>query len=242
MTTRIIFLFFSFFLLNSPLLSKTIKGKVVEHPTNSPIRDAFILLADQQDRIHEFIRSDSLGFFQIENVTLEKFKIKTYRVGYVDIVTEMFDMSKKDTLNVIIRIEAAPLELEGVSITAQRKDRMLDAVGFYRRQKEGLGEFIQFDESDRSVFSNASDAFHRLPGVYMQPSKEGYKVYFLRYVRDEIEATILVDGFPWKSEYLNILNPADILGVEVYSSSINAPQEYGGGWRPGGMILIWTRK
>jgi len=222
--------------------AKTVRGVVIDIKSKQPLKDVIVMIVDTAKVIRAMQESDSSGVFIITGIKQDRFKVRTYRYGYVKTITGPYNLTTHDTLSMLIKIEAVPFTLKEVVVIAKRRDINLDMVNFYRRKKMGMGHYVTWNDFKDRVLSSIYDIFRGIPGVIV-----GDKTIFLaRYAASSIGATkpqplIYVDGMLLSNGVDNIgwLSPESVQAVEVYNA-INAPMQYSMG-RSAGVILIWTK-
>ncbi len=235
------FIFILFFLqLN--LFSKTIRGIVIDVNTNKPLKDVVVMIIDTSNAVRFMQMTDSTGVFVITGIKENKFNVRTYRYGYVSTTTGPYNLASHDTLKMLIRLEATPLEMKEIVITATRIEPYLDRVHFYERKKMGMGHYITYKDFKNRGLSSVYDIFRGIPGLIVSNNS----VFFARYSSASMDESspqplIYIDGIlvPNGIDNISWLSPESVLAVEVYNS-INAPEEYSRGVI-GGVILIWTK-
>ena len=145
----------------------------------------------------------------------------------------------------LIQLESEPIEMDGVEITARREDQYLKSVGFFEREKRGLGYYIRREEIEKQSYNHVADILRSLPGITVQSRGMEQIVIFNRYMRHDLRPIIVVDGNvldEYNLGYLDSLEPHHIAALEIYKSDLDAPKQYTGAYRAGGMIIIWTRR
>jgi len=240
----LLMLFHTTILKYDVLYSEIIIGKIYEIPSYTPISTVTVTLLNAKNKIHNITYSDSLGCFSFNNIKLDSFKIITHRFGYVNVTAGPYSFNNKDTLLFRIELEPIPFNMDSISITAKRLNPFLNKVGFYKREKTGLGKFIYRDKIENISPRTVLDIIQCVPGMLVRYSDgqlcSSPTIYSIRYYHYGIPAQIFIDGNPTDNDYIELLPPDDIMAIEVYKNSINAPIQYGFG-KPGGVILIWTR-
>ena len=229
------------------LPAKAVQGVVIDVMSNKPLKDVVVMIIDTSNAVRFMQMTDSTGVFLITGIKENKFNVRTYRYGYVSTTTGPYNLASHDTLKMLIRLEATPLELKEVVITATRREPYLDRVHFYDRKEMITGHFKTWNDFKDRGLSSVYDIFRGIPGVIVKSSNlKGNTITLARYSAASIGATapqplIYVDGTLMINEPDNIiwLSPENVLAVEVYSS-VDAPAEYSWG-RQGGVILIWTK-
>jgi|GEM_PF-4324700 len=229
------------------ICAQKISGRLYENHTNRPVSKAIVMILNTRNRIYDITMSDSLGQFSFDKLKLRSFIIKTYRYGFKNIVTDIYKLEKSDTLFFQIGLDPEPILMDSVYISSDRIMAYLLSTGFYKRMKSKTGYFFtQQDIEDKAPY-NLGQLFDDIPGMIYQSSQtsaNGFKepgVYSLRHLHNNIPANIYVDGKHVDSGFIDLIPPDQVMAVEVYKSSIDAPVQYGGSYKPGGVILIWTK-
>lgn len=153
------------------------------------------------------------------------------------------DLSSRETRSVTITMEDFVPTLEAVRVTAQR-ERALDAVGFARRKRSGMGFYMEGDEIRNRNALNFSDVVRSAPGIRVA-TYNGRQV--IQSARDPVSGCVMVyvDGTLWQQmepgDVDDFVKPHEIGALEVYSPTAT-PAEYqtrGGGCTT---IVAWTNR
>lgn len=243
-----LFVILSFLILiHTNLDAKEVRGIVVDHVTEKPIDNCMVMLLERKT-VYAFTITDSTGLFLFDNVELDRFYLRTKRMGYAEVMTGPLLMAKSDTLKIVIRLEFEGVVLDEIVVLGKRIEEMLMKNGFYERKEMGFGHYVTYKEIKNRSFDKVTNILQPIPGIIIT-----YNIYdrekrqFVTKITSKRNAgmpvNIYVDGFSiGEPMYLDSLNPYDIAAVEYYPSSATAPSEFGGGWRPGGLLLIWTKR
>ena len=132
-------------------------------------------------------------------------------------------------------MKSVPAELADVVVLGQ--DSRLRQF-YERRNLHSSGSFITQDEIRKLKPRFSSDLFRRVPGASIRSARFGNAIK-LRGCRPKV----WMDGIPMRDIELDELTtPAQIAGLEIYSSTAGIPAEYMDiAPRPCGVILVWTR-
>ena len=221
--------------------AKTVCGVVIDVNSNEPLKGVTVMVLDTANVIHTMQNTDSTGAFTIKNVKLDRFKVRTYRYGYVSTVTGPYDITTHNNLDMLIRVESVPLTMKEVSVSAKEINPYLENVHFYDRKEMGTGYYRTWKDFKDRGLNNVYNIFTGIPGLTVTRSG----VYFTRYESQQ-GPLIYVDGLYISPQAqgpgvgaIGWLNPEDVLAVEVYNA-INAPIEYSQGAHKG-VILVWTK-
>ena len=202
------------------------------------------MVLDTANVIHTMQNTDSTGTFAFENIRLDRFKVRTYRYGYVSTITGPYNLTAHNNLDMLIKVESVPLTMKQVSVSANEINPYLENVHFYARKEMGNGYYRTWKDFKDRGLNNVYNIFTGIPGLTVTRSG----VYFTRYAGESQQGPLIyVDGQYISPQAigpsvgaLGWLNPRDVLAVEVYNA-VNAPMEYSQGAHKG-VILVWTKQ
>jgi hypothetical protein len=150
---------------------------------------------------------------------LEELDVEVRRIGYVPFVGRV--SSDANSGGYRVQLERAEQELGAVVVVAPRETG-LSRTGFYdraERVRRGaiLGAFMTPEEIERRSFGHAGNLLNGLQYVWMGPGG-------VPGGRGGCRHQILVDGLPFRGS-LTQIPASEVMGVEVYPSTANAPVE-----------------
>lgn len=232
-TTLVIILIISFPVVTE---SQVVRGRVIEAATEKPVENVYIFLMPDAKQISMLRVSDSSGYFIFNNVTHTDFYLKTDRLGYIDFMVGKLRMPDKDTLDVLVKMEAVPFILNEVEVSASKPayDYELELVGFYKRKSFGWGRFYTREDFVNRSFNRITDLLNSIPGI---------NAYHGRFVTVHggmgvtSSAMIYLDGMPLTTP-IDWISPYSIKAIEVFPRSYFAPIQYSRGGS--GVILLWS--
>ncbi len=245
-------------LFQPDLNAKTVIGIVIDKATGKPITDALVILLNN-DKIYATAIVDSAGIFFFTNVEIEEFDIWTRRMGYAQIRTGPFQLTKLDILNLVIKMEATDIIMSEIVIDEKAFDAYLDKVGFESR-KHGLGKYLTYKDIMNKPHATVTTILKNIPNIIITWGIGGTKIYSGRYAwqadlmpEDANKQVVLktadglslfIDGlYEPEHNIINVLDPQDIAGIEFYASSRTVPMQYEGYLRgKGGALFIWTKR
>ena len=79
--------------------------------------------------------------------------------------SELVEVLPDRVTNLRVSLSADPVELTPIEVTVERRDFTLQDAGYYNREAEGFGEFIDREVIEARRPAEMSDLFSRLPGV-----------------------------------------------------------------------------
>ncbi|MBI5730218.1 MAG: hypothetical protein HY963_03685 [Ignavibacteriales bacterium] len=246
------------FLSISNLEAKTVMGIVIDKATGKPITDALVILLEKE-KIYATTIVDTAGMFFFTNVEIEEFDLWTKRMGYAQIKTGPFQLTKLDILNLVIKMEAADIIMSEIVIDEKTFDAYLDKVGFESR-KHGTGTYLSYRDIMKRPFVTSLDVLKTIPFVIVKILNGDTRIYSASYewragfgqnnVSREIELKttsgldVYIDGvYEEDHNRIHMLNPHDIAGIEFYKTEASTPGQYVFLHRgQTGVLLIWTKK
>ena len=177
--------------------------------------------------------------------------------------------SRVDTVEVLagrvsrvtVVLAVDPLQIDPIQVEVERRAVNLEVVGFYQRELEGIGEFLDRELIEQRSPPEMTDLFERVPGAEVMLDRcnalERYVVLrtgrggsFLNargcnppvcYPRVVLDGQVIHQGGNDPARLDHLIDPEAIEGIEVYPSSSGLPIQYTGIGASCGAILIWTR-
>lgn len=149
-----------------------------------------------------------------------------------------------------VELSMEPLSIDGVTARVERRQSaVLESRGFYDRQANSSGYYLDREEIQRRNPFSTSDVFRFVPGLRRSFGSRGNGFLQSRRAPTTLRGVgsyqmgcpveVFVDGAPWHGSIDDL--PVDwIGGIEVYSSA-QAPAQYSRTGAGGcGVVLIWT--
>lgn len=214
--------------------SFTLSGTVTD-TSKAPIGSVELLLG-RHGEINRRFRTGNDGRFSFEGILGGSVSLTARRLGYRarTIALEINDTTVRNPLAVILQVipgDVAPVLVEGI-------DSRLEAFYMHKRQNN-FGRFIEQTEIERKGPVFVSELFRTVAGASVRPSTRAGNIVRLR----GCQPMIWVDGIHvLNAELDDVVNPADIAGIEIYNSWSTLPSEYmdreGAGC---GAIAVWTK-
>ena len=185
--------------------------------------------------------------------------VRARRAGYVTTVTQPVRVVSGSDATVQLRLKAAaapgdtlPEVTERVAV--EQEVPYLAQVGFYDRMHRGIGRFLTRAQLDKVRSDRLTDALRGMPGIqivcngaYCDAQAASATTMF---TRGTCQQTVALDGVVLRSGGISgggdpvdqLLNPFNLAGVEVYSSSSGVPVQFKGYLSPCGAIIAWSRR
>ena len=238
-------------------------GRVIAASDRRPISDVEIGIAV----LKRTTTTDSTGAFTLVDITPGRYLITARKLGDRPFST-MASIVSAAGVDYEYVLEAAPAELAKVKVEATPIEARF--AGFEERRAKKIGRYLTAEDFAKADGRQVGDIVAAIPGVSIvrgraneawYASRRGAETLILsRKIRDEeinrgadpghaaCSATVVLNGqvvFSGDQRqplfHLNTINPRDIRGVEVYTGTAAAPQEWLTGHGGCGVIAIWTK-
>jgi hypothetical protein len=218
-----------------------IRGSVIDHASGAPVGGARVAI--RGTRFATTTNAD--GRFHFEDVPRGEYVLQVTHVGYVQVPAPLRIAS--DAVDVVVRLDAAAIPLEPIRVTAF--SRRLDEVGFYERQRRGVGTFIGRPLIDGMRPLSATDLMRLVPSARLTPqgavrTPAGSSLAG----RGRCRFSYIVDGARTLPDFeLDLVAPYAIEGLEFYRSLAELPAPFRmhvgreAGAASCGIVLVWTR-
>jgi hypothetical protein len=213
------------------------RSTVLVVTVGDPATGAFI--ADAQVRlpsVGRVVRTKWNGEAHFADLAPGRYRVQVRALGYAPGDIDM--PVSGDTAAVHFELQRLSASLDTVRITAEAPARGLKE--FEARRQMGIGRFL----SDSALADDRTRSLQyllatRFPGIFVS----GRSVVSAQDARG-CDVLIYLDGFKMVENDLDVIRPADLSGIEVYSR-ISAPVQY----RPLAdpkrdyckVVLLWTR-
>ena len=166
------------------------------------------------------------GRFRIVALPPGDYVLVIRRVGYA-LSSTVAHVAERDTLRASFILERLPTELDAVVVGASHPPTRM--AEFEERRRRGEGEFMTQAEIEKLNEPRTSD----LLGRFTPNRRAGCQRQFF------------VDGIAirMRAPDVDLPNPKEIAGIEVYTNSATIPLQYKT-MRAGGVcgvVLVWTR-
>lgn len=226
-----------------------VNGMVVDDMDGTPISGVLIVLSDAAGTEISRTLATEAGSFTVRPPVSGFYFIGAHALGYESVVglEVVVDASAVAPLEISMRRD--PLAVDPVTVTAERRRRRLEAVGFYRREEMGIGRFIGTEEIEERAMDRLSDALRIEPSVLIRPIlKDGSNSYHVSFRgtfrQGDCEPTFVLDGVKLGGNILldEVVHPANVLALELYPRSHGVPAQWSGYDAGCGVILIWTKR
>lgn len=245
--------------------SAQISGRVIDQDSREPIVHAEVVLLDSADVRAATVTSDSAGYFLIPRPAPGRYRIRVQRLGYTTHTSDEIVLQAGEPVVVELRMAARGIAIEPLIVHARGRERGRD--GFMRRRDLGTGAFLTPDSIELRHPRQVADAFRAADGIIMY-ERPGYSTR-IGSMRGHRCLMVFVDHYPDpfamffngytpmvlprmamglpvnSSRGLDMFDVEQVLGIEVYASYKQVPDELRGVARmkdtwPCGVAIVWT--
>ncbi|MCY4399044.1 MAG: carboxypeptidase regulatory-like domain-containing protein [Gemmatimonadetes bacterium] len=234
----------AFFLMMTPTkdpnagLMTGIAGIVRDQVSGDPIPDV-VVNAPVAGRT---ARTGADGRFSLPELPPGRQEVRFSHLGYAR-RSETIDVEAWRVARVEVVLDVDAIALNPIEITVDRLDAALEDRGFYQREEDGWGHFVDREDLETWNPIELTDALMRFPGVRIV--SDGLDRHLrLRSSGDNCSPTIFIDGvrMTGRGDYSinDMVDPSAVAGVEVYRGLAGTPPQYWGS--SCGVVLVWLRR
>lgn len=179
------------------------------------------------------------GKFTLTGVMPGTQSVLVRRVGYLPVELPL-DVTSRKTNQITVRLGAYTPILSSVDVKA--KSDPLEATGFERRRKMGMGKYMDLEAIQKAQPTYTSDILRRIPGLYISGSGSSTRVAT---TRSNGCVGFLIDNNTVASNagqsIDEIVGEQDVVAVEFYQP-VDVPMELTSGSNNGcALLVIWTK-
>ena len=226
-------------------LATGVSGVVTDQVTGEPIPQVVVNVA-AQGRV---ATTSATGRFTVPDLMPGRHEVTFAHIGYqrrVDSVN--IEIGRVSVVDVDLSVET--IELDPIVVTVERQDLTLQGVGFYERERDGWGNFVDREEIERWAPMEISDALMRFPGVRIVTDRDmpSRRFLMLRRAGGSCYPAVYIDGVMMHrggnaaAAINDLVDPIAVAGVEVYRGQAGLPPQYWGLNSSCGVVLIWIRR
>jgi hypothetical protein len=200
----------------------------------TPFADALVIVDDTTE-----VRTDADGRFIVSNVPIGTRQVEVLSIGMVPVVTAV-NVLPLDTARVAMELRKVTM-LDVVRVTASRRGRMIVAA-LEERKRNGFGHLLE--AGDIARHPTLSGVFSNLPGLTVRQSSGDVALYAQDGRGGECTLTVFIDGARMAFAALSMVQPHDLLAVELFARAQSVPLEFRNTERKTscGVILLWTAR
>jgi hypothetical protein len=217
----------------------SLSGVVVDSMTVEPVAAAQLKL--DQDVVG---LSDANGSFDLEQVRAGFHTLEVRRIGYEPTYVDFEILTGQPMVSLIVKMKSLPTQLPEVTIEGEGT---VYATGklreFYQRAQSGFGHFITRSQIEERSARVSTDLLYGVPGLQVTPGQFGRNSVRLSRATMCGTPVVFLDGVKIHGSDLDeVVNPQDIVGIEIYTRASNVPPVFNiQGAGACGVIAVWTR-
>lgn len=237
-------------LVGSPAAAQTIRGKVLEDATGSPIGGVVITVLEPSGTAIGSTQTSPTGDFLLSLPRGGQIVLHVQHIAFQSLLSDTLRLESNEVIQFEIRLAQNVLPLEPIVVVSRSTS---DVQEFRDRQENraGTARFITREQIDHYRGSRVTDLLRTIPGIRIVPvASEGGTAnrYFVAMTNNAAAVggcnpTIYVDGMEvYQDVYVgldDLISVQDLEGVEVYTWTSAPPA-----LRPRGqcgVIAFWTR-
>lgn len=228
-------------------------GRVIEAGSSKPVENVEIRLSSSDGPIARVI-TDSTGRFLLRSNIPGMYRLTTNHIAYAPVTADI-ELTAAQQVEVVLRVSVTATALPPIEVIARSRapDPFLERNGFYDRKAAGFGLFRTPEEIERRKPYATTDLFQGLSGVRVfYAGIRGKDIRITRAEDPNCPPRVYIDNVIVRSGGRTsrgddapldaLLQPHDIIGVEVYRSPSETPTEFGGNQVTCGVVVFWTRR
>ncbi len=217
-------------------------GVVTDQVSGDPVPEVVVNVVG----LGRVATTDDNGRFSIPELIPGRHDVVFSHLGYRE-RSESITVERDRVARLQIALAVDAIALDPIEVTVDRRDMNLESVGFYQREEDGWGDFLDREYIENSI--ELTRALTRLPGVTRMPDPRMPSRGFLAFRRRGTLCipTVYLDGIRIGGERQpagidDILDPSVVAGIEVYRNNAGIPPQYWGTGSSCGVVLIWLRR
>ena len=217
-----------------------VTGTVVDHDGHA-LPDADVALV-VRDSLSHFVRSDTAGHFEMTGLTAPVATLHVRRLGFAPRNVEVTISDAAHRTSIVVELEASAAQLDGMSVTedsTSNEDIDEHMRDFYtRKSNNSFGHYFDAGTIEKRRPQWVSEMLRTVPGVSVSAGSRIGNTVRIR----GCAPLVWLDGVRVPGVQLDeIARPADVAGLEVYSSFAGIPAQYFDRTATCGTVLVWTK-
>ncbi|HUG39742.1 MAG TPA: TonB-dependent receptor [Longimicrobiales bacterium] len=239
-------------MIYAPVAAQSIRGAVVDDESSRPITGSLVQVFDQAGARVSASQTGSDGRFHVRLPNAGSYALSAERLGYGWAVARSLHVRVGEVLELELRLPRLPIPLEPLTVRVERRLAHLERVGFYQRERMGIGRFITAEDIEARRPLILTDVLRGEPSVRVlnTPDGAGHVIAFrgahtmyLAMGHDACLPVVVLDGTRLATAGdVNLVHPENVAAIELYPSGNGAPPQFGGLGAPCGVIMIWTKR
>lgn len=221
-----------------------IVGVVTDQVSGDPVPDVVVNVV----ALGRVATTDDNGRFSLPELIPGRHDVAFSHLGYRERSESIeVEQDRVARLQIVLTVDA--IALDPIEVAVDSRDRNLESVGFYQREEDGWGDFLDREYIENWNPIELTRALTRFPGVTRVPDPRMPSQGFLalRRMGTLCIPTVYLDGIRigdarQPAGIDQILDPSVVAGVEVYRNTAGIPPQYSGTGSSCGVVLIWLRR
>lgn len=221
-----------------------ILGVVTDQASGQPVPEVVVSV----DGIGRVANTDEDGRFSLSEMVPGRHDVVFTHLGYRQRSVSL-EVEARQVVKLHVELAVDAIALDPIEVAVDRLDRHLQSVGFYQREEDGWGDFLDREDLEYWNPVQLTSALTRFPGVTTVADPRMPTRGFLAFRRRGTTCipTVYLDGVRIGGERSpagidDIVNPGVVAGVEVYRNTAGMPPQYWGTGSSCGVVLIWLRR
>lgn len=221
-----------------------IVGVVTDQVSGQPVAEVVVNV----DGIGRVATTDEDGHFSLSELIPGRHDVVFTHLGYRRRSVSL-EVEARHVVKLHVELAVDAIALDPIEVTVDRLDRNLQSVGFYQREEDGWGDFLDREDLEYWNPVQLTSALTRFPGVTTLSDPRMPSRGFLAFRRRGTTCipTVYLDGVRIGGDRSpagidDIVNPGVVAGVEVYRNTAGMPPQYWGTGSSCGVVLIWLRR
>ena len=239
------------------LTAQQVTGVVLEDGTLRPLRLVEVAVMDGKKVLVKAV-TDNAGRFDMQLSQSGDFKVRATRIGYRTFTSDHFDVAADEQVHTELRLAVDAIPLDPLRVTARSviESKFLASVGFYDRQKNGIGHFLSRGQIEKRGAVVLSEVLTSVPGVKLMRADRGVtkrsEITFGRGASSMKQClpAVIIDGAvarqggqprPNDLPLDDWVMPRDIEALELYHGAATTPAMWNMQAQCG-VVAIWTKR
>jgi hypothetical protein len=206
-------------------------GQLVDRASRQPLEGASVTVVGTRT----MTRSNAAGQFNV-GLAPGLYVMQARALGYAA-GSWVVEVADRETLTVVIELEATPIVLPGVTVVGLRREQR-GLAGFATRSERGHGIYMTEADIQRANANLLSDLLRSVPGVRLICRFGRCRV---RMARGECQPDFFLDGYPANNSTSLEMPLIGVIAVEIYRTITETPVEFLRSANTCGTIVLWTR-
>jgi len=208
-----------------------LSGRLLDRASRQPLEGAAINVLGTPVNL----RSSPTGQFTHAGLKPGMYVMQVRALGYAP-ASWVIELADRETLAVVLELDAIPIELAGVTVEVPTLQRGM--AGFALRRAAGRGVYVTEDDIKRVNAARLSDLPRNVSGVRLICRFSGCRI---RMTRNDCQPDFFLDGLAANDSTTLEMPVVGVTGIEIYRTITETPVDFLRGTNTCGTIAIWTR-